>query len=256
MDISEKLYLRWNDFQENIKSAFGLIRSGEEFTDVTLASDDGTLIQSHKIVLASSSPFFMEILKKNKHPHPLIFMRGTKTEELVAVLDFLYCGEVFVDQQNLQTFLALGEDLGLKGLAKNNESIEEADTPQHEIKLKRQHTELDSNVTNPKEIAQPMAEEETTDAIGISSRNVEVNVELEKLDEQVKSMMEVSENMLSRRNHSERAWLCKICGKEGKKMKIASHIEANHVRTDALLPCDLCGNSSRSRHRLRLHKRQ
>ena len=111
MNSSEKLHLKWHDFQTNVTSSFALLKNNEDFTDVTLASDDGTQIQSYKVVLASSSPFFMEILKKNKHPHPLIFMRGTKTEELVAVMEFLHLGEVFVQQQNLAAFLALAEYL-------------------------------------------------------------------------------------------------------------------------------------------------
>ena len=255
MESSEKLYFRRNDVQENINSAFGLLlRNLEDFTDVTLASDDGTQIQSYKVVLASLSPFFMEVLRKNKHPHPLIFMRGTKTEELEAVVDFLHCGEVNVEQQNLGAFLALAEDLGLKGLSRfveNQESSKKADFPKHETKLKRKHSELDLKVAHAKEITKPKTEEDTSEAIDISRPNVEAYVELEKLDEQVKSLMEASENMISKGNRSERAWLCKLCGKEGRKFKIMNHIEAIHVRTNVLLPCDLCGNSSRFRHVLK-----
>ena len=192
MSSSEKLHLNWNDFQENINSAFGKLRNEEDFTDVTLASDDGTQIQSYKVVLASLSPFFMEILKKNKHPHPLIVMRGTKTEELVALLDFLSHGEVYVAHQNLAAFLALADDLGLKGLShfsENHESSGKADFLKTEVRVKRKHSEIDSKVANSKEITQPMmTEEATSTAIGISRPIVEVDVELEKLDEQVKSI--------------------------------------------------------------------
>ena len=78
MQNSEKLCLKWNDFQENLNSAFGALRNDEDFSDVTLACEDGTQVKTHKVILASSSPFFMEILKMNKHPHPLIYMRGLK----------------------------------------------------------------------------------------------------------------------------------------------------------------------------------
>ena len=72
MQKSEKLCLKWNDFQENLNSAFGALRNDTEFVDVTLACEDGSTIAAHKVILAASSPFFMEILAKNKHPHPLI----------------------------------------------------------------------------------------------------------------------------------------------------------------------------------------
>ena len=58
----------------------------------------------------------MEVLKKNKNPHPLIYMRGLKTEALVAMIDFLYYGEANVNQENLDAFLGLAEELKLKGL--------------------------------------------------------------------------------------------------------------------------------------------
>ena len=90
MQNSEKLCLKWNDFQENLNSAFGELRNDREFSDVTLACEDGTQVEAHKVILASSSPFFMEILKRSKHPHPLIYMRGLKAETLTATVDFLY----------------------------------------------------------------------------------------------------------------------------------------------------------------------
>ena len=116
MQSSDKLCLKWNDFQENLNSAFGVLRNDQDLVDVTLACEDGTQIETHKVILASSSPFFMEVLKKNKHPHPLIYMRGVRKEELVALMDFLYNGEANVIQDTFESFLVLAEELRLPGL--------------------------------------------------------------------------------------------------------------------------------------------
>ena len=116
MQNSEKLCLKWNEFQENLNSAFGGFRNDQDFADVTLVCEDGEQIETHKVVLASSSPFFMEILKKKKHPHPLIYMKGVKGDDLLAMVDFLYYGEANVNQENLDVFLSLAEELRLKGL--------------------------------------------------------------------------------------------------------------------------------------------
>ena len=78
MKMTEKLCLKWNDFQETVNTAFGSLRDDTEFADVTLACEDGQQIEAHKVILAASSPFFLNILKKNKHPHPLIYMKGTR----------------------------------------------------------------------------------------------------------------------------------------------------------------------------------
>ena len=43
-------------------------------------------------------------------------MRGLKSEDLFAIVDFLYHGEANVFQENLDSFLAVAEELQLKGL--------------------------------------------------------------------------------------------------------------------------------------------
>ena len=114
--MSEKLCLQWNDFQDNIKSAFGNLREDNDFTDVTLACEDGQQVEAHKVILAASSPFFQKLFARNKHPHPLVYMRGMKSDDLLAIVDFLYRGEANVFQENLDSFLAIAEELQLKGL--------------------------------------------------------------------------------------------------------------------------------------------
>ena len=87
--MGEKLCLKWNDFQENVNTAFGSLREEKEFADVTLDCEDGKQIEAHKVILAASSPFFENLLKRNKHPCPLIYMRGIKSENLLACYDMI-----------------------------------------------------------------------------------------------------------------------------------------------------------------------
>ena len=114
--MSEKLCLQWNDFQENIKSAFGNLREDNDFADVTLACEDGQQVEAHKVILAASSPFFQKLLGRNQHPHPLIYMGGMKSDDLLAIMDYFYRGEENVFQKNLDSFLVIAEELQLKGL--------------------------------------------------------------------------------------------------------------------------------------------
>ena len=69
--MSEKLCLQWNDFQENVKVAFGNFREDKNFTDVTLVCEDGQQVEAHRVILAAWSPFFKGLLERNKHSHPL-----------------------------------------------------------------------------------------------------------------------------------------------------------------------------------------
>ena len=96
--------MQWNEFQNIVTSAFEDLKSDGDLTDVTLACEDGKQIEAHKVVLAATSPFFLDLLKKNKHQHPLIYMKGVKSENLVAMVEFFYRGETNVPQENLDDF--------------------------------------------------------------------------------------------------------------------------------------------------------
>ena len=66
--MSDKLLLKWNDFQENVNTSFANLKEDKEFADVTLVCEDDQQVEAHKVILAASSPFFENILKKNRHP--------------------------------------------------------------------------------------------------------------------------------------------------------------------------------------------
>ena len=180
MKTIEKLCLKWNDFQANLYSAFGRFRDDLDFADVTLASDDGKQFETHKIILASSSPFFMEVLRKNKHPHPLIYMRGVKAEELLAMLDFLYFGEASVNEERVEVFLGLAEELELKGLTNSsgsNYQDYETKPPLTGNIIEQKKHQLESTLN----VQRPLVEYKTETKI---SSDAMVSVDTHQLDEQ------------------------------------------------------------------------
>jgi len=122
MASSEKFCLRWNDFESNISVAFRDLREEKDFFDITLACDDSSQVQAHKVILSACSPWFRNVLRQNPHQHPLLYLKGVKYKELVSVLNFMYQGEVNVAQEELNSFLAVAEDLRVKGLTQNNSS--------------------------------------------------------------------------------------------------------------------------------------
>ena len=142
MVSTEKFCLRWNDFESNISGAFRELREDKDFFDVTLACDDEQL-QAHKVILSACSPFFRTILRRNKHEHPLLYLKGVKYVDLVSVLNFMYHGEVNVAQEELNSFLAVAEDLKVKGLTQNNSTNSPPTSlnnikPRHDIPAKKE----------------------------------------------------------------------------------------------------------------------
>ena len=248
--MSDKLCLQWNDFQENAKAAFGILRYDKNFTDVTLACEDGKQVEAHKVILAASSPFFKALLTKHKHPHPLIFMRGVNYENLVAMVDFLYRGEANVLQDNLDSFLLISEDLKLKGLTGSSEAKEEKVKEESKSKLipRKPNNQADSNVNFRYEKEPYIHKDGGTLALLNNSDEY-----LMQLDEKVKSMIEKSEKKMPVGKTFQRVNICKVCGKEGQWVGIRDHIEANHLEGVALA-CNQCEKTFRSRVSLRMHK--
>jgi len=126
---TDNFCLRWNDFAENVSGAFKELRSESDFFDVTLAcTDSGSrTLQAHKVILSACSNFFKSTFRQqtnaNKHPNPYIYLRGVTYNDLNSILDFIYNGEVNVAQEELNSFLAVAEELQIKGLT-NRDSKE------------------------------------------------------------------------------------------------------------------------------------
>ena len=205
------------------------------------------------MILASSSPFFQKLLERNKHPHPLVYMKGLNSENLLAMIDFLYCGEANVNQENLDSFLALAEELQLKGLmGKGDENVENVvdERQEHQVTKPRTKPPLKNVPLSPKtfQSRQNTHWTETTNTVALSTH---FSGNLEELEERVQSMMEKSQNdyALDQR----KAHRCKVCGKEGRGSAIKDHIEAHHLE-GIVLPCDQCENNFRTRKNLRRHK--
>ena len=253
--MSEKLCLQWNDFQENITFAFRNLKEDKYFTDVTLVCEDGQQLGAHKVILAASSPFFQKLLERYKHPHPLIYMRGVKSEDLSAILDFLYCGEANVYQEHLDSFLAIAQELNLKGLMGKSNMVEES------IIDERLDFQMTEPINNPPrsnlaktarsfQNRQGKTVEETDKTVVLASQ---FDVNLEELDERVKSMMEKSQNNYA--NGLRKADICKVCGKEGMGSAIKNHIETTHLE-GIVLPCNQCEKTFRCRVSLSGHKQR
>ena len=260
--MTEKLCLNWNDFQENVNAAFPNLREDREFADVTLACEDGQQIEAHKVILAASSPFFQKLLRRNKHPHPLIYLRGIKSENLVAMVDFLYCGVANVYQENLDAFLSIAEEFELKGLTGRTNDAKEEEEKILTSKVK-QTTQMrtkhfvaksgqfqGSHQNDVKSVFREDGPTSESDEQSVALATFETG-DLQELDEKVKSMMEKSQNKIASKQG--RANVCKICGKEGQWVAIRDHIEANHLEGISL-PCNICGMVSRSRNQLRRHR--
>ncbi|XP_071057230.1 uncharacterized protein [Onthophagus taurus] len=113
----EEVCLRWNSHHDNMKNMFPMLLKKEQFVDVTLSSGKKTL-KCHKLILSSCSAYFENMLSDvPPNQHVIIFLNTIPFWLLQILVDFMYTGEVHIDQSKLQELLTVAETLQIKGLA-------------------------------------------------------------------------------------------------------------------------------------------
>jgi len=117
--MMENYNLMWGDFTSNLSLTVKDLRNDADFLDVSIACEDDT-IDAHKVILAAASPFFRNILRKNKHPHPYIYLNGVKLKDMKNLIDFMYNGEATVSHEDLDKFMSVAHDLKVKGLTRSD----------------------------------------------------------------------------------------------------------------------------------------
>ena len=270
----EKFTLAWDDFQYNAANVFSELRKDSEFSDVTLACNDDTMIRAHKVVLASCSPFFRKLFQQYNHPNPLIVLRGRSKSELDNVISYAYFGRVEVEQSKLEAFLQLAEEMNIKGLTPISDLSEEHSSSNEQKDKDKEMEEDESNQGEETFTNQDEEEESITnqdkEKESINSDDLEESIELQE-DDWVTTEDELSfqgsnkvkrerkeqptnidlEEILSLVNSkivklqdSTNDFSCSICEKEytsKNKSSLKSHIEAHPEIADMIsLICSRC----------------
>ncbi|XP_037943075.1 protein tramtrack, beta isoform-like [Teleopsis dalmanni] len=133
---SQRFCLRWNNHQSNLLSVFDQLLHAETFTDVTLAVD-GQYLKAHKMVLSACSPYFNNLFVNHPEKHPIVILKDVPYSDMKSLLDFMYRGEVSVDQERLTAFLRVAESLRIKGLTEVNDDKPSAPEPTPPPQLQR-----------------------------------------------------------------------------------------------------------------------
>merc|ERR1712129_105782 len=182
-----------------------------------------------------------------------------KSEDLVAMIDFLYFGEANVYQENLDSFLAVAEELQLKGLMGSGAEEEVKvvnNTPTVKEKVKNpvfRKKNPKQAITTPDKFLVPKEESSPPLEGTVAVTDYTVAADLQDLDDKIKSMIGFSENKIGRgAKPNQNAKICKVCGKEGLMYQIREHIESMHI-SGISHTCIICGSVAKTRHSLRTH---
>ena len=293
LQMMDQLYLKWDNFEVYTAKTFQTARISGDFSDVTLVCEDGHLLDAHKLVLSASSQFFQDLFKMNNHPHPLVYLRGVKAHDLVALVDFVYDGETSISNEHIETFLAIGQDLKIKGLVgaceenivpteiltterdglKTNqeknmktemETIQDADNDaQEEIATSVKEEKKEKTGREEEKKWKTGKEEEKKGKTGKGAKSFLLvdtvlapsysSDALEELDAKVNSFI----RLMSEEGGKglQRLNMCTVCNKIGHKTHIKDHIEAKHFEGISIV-CNHCGHTFRTRSALRHHTKK
>ena len=248
MDGNDKFFCKWETFRNNLSESILDIRTSEEFFDVTIACDDEQL-KAHKVILASSSPWFRSVLSRNPHAHPLIYLKGVKFNDLKSILTFIYNGEVNVQTADLKSFLDAAKDLNIKSLDDQHLGNEEA-----LIDGKREN-ESTNSIDYVKELDGSKLENSFKELLNAAAIKVETDI-----DDSIAETMDANEleetllTMIARIHDRENGnlWQCTICKKCHKnKTKITQHAETHLDGFEH--KCKMCGVIKKTRNALQKH---
>jgi len=147
--------LKWNNHPANIATVFSRLREEQLFTDVTLATSDRQTILAHRVVLSAGSLYLDNILATNPSDHPTLVLSNIRYKELKLLIDFMYTGEISVDQPLLPALLEAAALLQIKGLYEKRintyEGVPEM-TSQHETSISPQPSELSVTPPQPRQL--------------------------------------------------------------------------------------------------------
>ena len=242
--MSEKFALKWNDYEANWNKALSELRNDDDFSDVTLISDDKKNFSAHKILLSSCSSVFKFILKENQHANPLLYLGGVSSVNLGFILDYIYHGEVNIYQNQLDSFLESAQKLEIEGLLGGTEESHENMDEEKFV-----HPEPEEHIENAQEEKKSLVRMDN-EANKIRRTCAKEPKDVAKIDVGSLDTGEIDKRMKELYEKTDEGWRCLVCDYTSSNIRNNSPIR-NHVEThmDGLVyTCNLCSKEFRSRN--------
>ena len=121
--MQEKYNLTWPSYSDHLKNMMKELMMNEDFSDVTLVTEDKKQIKANIHILTACSPVFKDILKKNKNSSPIMYLRGIQYTELESIMQFIYLGEATVHEERMDEFLSVAKSLEIKELCNDETEL-------------------------------------------------------------------------------------------------------------------------------------
>ncbi|XP_001943732.1 uncharacterized protein LOC100164977 [Acyrthosiphon pisum] len=107
-----RFMVSWDDHSTHLVARLGYLLERQQLVDVTLMCNTHSL-KVHRSVLAACSPYFERELGN----HPMIVLKDMKFSVLKSLIEFMYCGETNVTEDNLHALVEAAKFFEVKGLS-------------------------------------------------------------------------------------------------------------------------------------------
>lgn len=111
-----RFMVQWEEHPSHLATRLGQLLEHQTLVDVTLMCNTHTL-RVHRAVLAACSPYFETILQRQLGMYPLIVLKDMQFSVLKSLIEFMYCGETSVTEDNLSALLQAAKFFQVKGLS-------------------------------------------------------------------------------------------------------------------------------------------
>jgi len=256
-----KLNITWSEFAESSARTCRKLWMDEAFTDVILATSDDHQISSHKVILSSCSPFFRNILLRNPHQKPLLYLKDVRHRELELILQFVYKGECQVEQENIEEFLAVGKTLKINGLKDQEESEDTREVVEVNTDVKEEPVEVDNNGVKYNYTCETIVFPNNNDS---STEQQELCCDycyftttrqshLRRHKAEVHEVEEDEPHEGKKRSRNKK-YHCDLCDFKASRLRLLKHHKVSRHEADKPYPCDRCDYQALSAHILKIHK--
>ena len=242
--MHQEMYsLTWYAYSDHLKCMMKELMMNEDFSDVTLVTEDKKQIKANINVLSACSPVFKDTLKKDKNSSPIMYLRGIQSLEIESIMQFIYLGEATFYEERMEEFLAVAKSLEIKELCNTEAATSDEHSPVE--KYEKLTLELNSD-----QILKQLKQERDGKVIYTNSKYDDVQYACDKCD-----FKDIHQSNLKRHIQSKHEGIkhaCNQCDYQGSRQDyLAGHIKSKHesVRYD----CDQCNHQFTSKGNLSKH---
>jgi len=130
-----KIVLSSENFDERAPHILRNFRKSKEFCDVVLACTDsnGKSLKAHKVIISAFSSVLENLVKQTAcltNNYSFILINGISHQDLESIIDYIYLGEVCIDEERVSKFLLVAEELQIEGLTNMRISCQDTDGEQ------------------------------------------------------------------------------------------------------------------------------